>query len=112
MSKQPYIPLYTGDWLKDPRLSLCSAATRGVWMDLLCAMHDPDRCGILRGTTEQLARLARCSTAEADLALNELQTTRAADVIQRNGSWEVANRRMVRESITREKRRLSGSKGG
>lgn len=110
--KQPYFPFYTGDWLKDPRLSLCSPTTRGVWIDLICAMHEFDRSGELRGTSEELARLARCSTVELEVALTDLQNKRAADVIQRNGSWIIANRRMKREADIRAKRQQSGSKGG
>ncbi len=110
--KYPHIPLYTGDWMKDTELSLCQPATRGVWIDLLCAMHDRNRCGELRGTSEQLSRLARCSPVELEAALTDLQTTGAALVEQRNGSWAIANRRMKREADTREKRALAGSIGG
>jgi len=112
MKKFPHICFYTGDWMKDPRLSLCKPATRGVWIDLLCAMHEFDRSGELRGTTDQLARLARCSTEELVSALTELQTTGAADLLQRNGTWAIANRRMKKEAITREKRAVAGSIGG
>lgn len=110
--KLPHIPFYTGDYMKDPHLSLCTSATRGIWMDLLCAMHEADRSGELRGTSEQLARLARCSTVELVQALTDLQTSRAADVEQRNSIWYVANRRMKREAATREKRSQAGSLGG
>lgn len=103
MSKLPYIPLYTGDWLKDPSLSICAPAARGVWMDLLCAMHEAGRLGELRGTIEQLARVARCSTAELVQALTELQATGAAIVKERNGIYSVVNRRMKREAELREK---------
>jgi len=112
MKKLPHIPFYTGDWMKDPAVSLCTPATRGVWIDLLCAMHELGRLGELRGTTEQIARLARCSTAELIQALTELQTTGAAEVQERNSSWVIANRRMKREAATREKRAVAGSKGG
>lgn len=112
VSKQPYIPFYTGDWLKDPAISVCTPATRGVWIDLLCAMHEHGRSGELCGTATQLARLARCETSELIQALTELQTTSAAEVQNRNGSWTIANRRMQREASTREKRSLAGSQGG
>lgn len=75
-------------------------------------MHERDRCGELRGTSEQLARLARCSTVELEEAFTDLQTTEAAEVQNRNGIWEVANRRMKKESSTRVKRADAGSKGG
>jgi hypothetical protein len=110
--KHPHIPLYTGDWMKDTELSLCTPATRGVWIDLLCAMHERNRSGELRGTSEQLARLARCSTVELDQAFTDLQTTGAAIVDNRNGIWTIANRRMRREAITRERRQQAGSIGG
>jgi len=112
MAKMPYLPLYTGDWLKDPRLTMCQPASRGVWIDLLCAMHELDRCGELCGTAEELAALARCSTVQLLQALTDLQNKRAAEVIQRNGSWVIANRRMLREAVTRRKRQEAGSYGG
>jgi hypothetical protein len=97
MSKLPYLQLFSGDWLKDPQLSLCAPATRGVWIDLICAMHELDRSGELRGTKEQLSRLARCSTVDLALALTDLQTSKAAEVTERNGVVTVRNRRMWRE---------------
>ena len=112
MSGSPHIQFYTGDWLKDPRLSLCHPATRGVWLDLLCAMHELDRLGTLRGTSEELSRLARCTTVELEAALTDLQNKLAADVEYRNGNWVITNRRMRREAETRQKRRLAGSLGG
>lgn len=98
--------------MKDCELSLCTPATRGVWIDLLCAMHERNRSGELRGTCDQLARLARCSTVELDQALTDLQTTGAAIVDNRNAIIVIANRRMKREAETREKRAIAGSIGG
>jgi hypothetical protein len=97
MSKNPYIPLYTGDWLKDPALTICEPSTRGIWMDLICVMHELDRTGELRGTTDKIARLARCSTEQLKSALTELQITGAALVTERNGIVTLTNRRMKRE---------------
>jgi hypothetical protein len=110
--KLPHIQFYPGDWLKDPRLSLCSPSARGVWIDLICAMHELDQSGQLCGTTEELSRLARCSTVELTHALIDLQNKRAADVTQRSGGWVVANRRMKREAERRAKRVAAGSIGG
>jgi hypothetical protein len=107
-----YMKFNIGDWLTDPRLSLCSPLARGVWIDLLCAMYQLDRIGELRGTTEELARLARCSTVEFVTAMTDIQNKLAGDVEQRNGSWLIANRRMKREADIREKRQQAGSIGG
>lgn len=86
----------------DAELSKCSSATRGVWIDLLCAMHQSGRSGELRGTTDQIARLARCSTAELTQALTELQTTGTADVTFRNNDVVIGNRLMKREAKERK----------
>jgi hypothetical protein len=111
--KQPGFYLYTGDWKKDPAVTACSPATRGIWIDLLCAMHDSDSGGTLSGTREQLARIGRCSPAEVAAALDELSSTGAAEIAYSgvtgnaevrpcSGIVTVANRRMAREAKTRE----------
>jgi hypothetical protein len=102
MTKAPAIQFYIGDWLKDPKLSMCSPSTRGIWMDLLCAMHELDRSGLITGTTDQLARLCRCTAVEISVAVSELKETKAADVTERNGIVTVINRRMLREAKSRE----------
>jgi hypothetical protein len=73
-------------------------------------MHENNRSGELRGTKEQLSRLARCSTVEFVEAVTELQTSLAADVVFRNDVYTIQNRRMKREFSMREKRSQAGSK--
>ena len=87
--KSNSLHLYTGDWLTDPALSLCTPATRGVWVDLICYMHRSNQGGKLIATREQLARYARCSSVILDQAISELQTTRTADIYERNGTVTV-----------------------
>ena len=101
MAKLPWFKFFPTWWLGDTELSKCSSATRGVWMDLLCAMHQSGRSGELSGTTDQIARLARCSTAELTQALTEIQATGTADVTFRNNDVTVINRLMKREAKTR-----------
>jgi hypothetical protein len=75
-------------------------------------MHENGRSGVIRGTTEQLSRIARCSAPEMTHALDELTSSKTASILFENGNWVVANRRMQREHATREKKQLAGSKGG
>jgi uncharacterized protein YdaU (DUF1376 family) len=105
VKKQPGFYLYTGDWKKDTALSLCSTSTRGIWIDLLCAMHDAGSVGRLSGTIEQLSVLARCSPTEMSTALSEITSTQAASVAHHNGIVTVINRRMDREAKARESAR-------
>lgn len=100
--KLPAIQLYTGDWLKDPNLSMCSAATRGIWMDFLCRAHELGRSGQITGTAEQFARLCRCTAADFVAAADELSTTGTATVRKQNDLYTITNRRMRRDYEERE----------
>jgi hypothetical protein len=66
MDKLPFFKFYPGDWMKDPALRSVSIAARGLWIDMLCLMHESDRRGYLQHATgkpvtaEQLARMTGC----------------------------------------------------
>ena len=101
--KLPYLPFYIGDWRKDTALSLCTPATRGIWIDLLCAMHELNRSGQITGTIDQLSRVCRCTAVEMTSAINELSVTGAALVTKRDDKITIINRRMKRENEERRK---------
>lgn len=107
MSKAPpAFQFYPSDWLGDPQLSKCKPATRGVWIDLLCAIYQLNRSGILCGTLEQLARTARCRTEELTDALTDLKATGTAGITERNGNVRIVSRRMERDAKKREMWRI------
>jgi len=112
--KMPWMQFCVMDWLSDPDLSRCHAVTRGIWADFLCAMHINGRSGQITGTSEELARIGRCTPAEIEQALVEIRTTNTGEVIKRevpgsNGNvtviYTVCNRRMKREAKAREQTR-------
>lgn len=101
--KFPFIQCFTGDWLKDPAVSMLSPAARGIWWDFICVMHESDRSGTVTGSRPMLARLVRCSTDELGGALNEFLLCKTAEVGEDvNGIVTVTNRRMRREYLERE----------
>jgi hypothetical protein len=108
--KTPAFQLYTGDWKKDPELGLCSPATRGIWIDLICSMHDNDRCGMVEGTPRELARLSRCDTDEMVEAITELERSKAAEVSRSGNTVTVINRRMFDEYQERKASQLRQQK--
>lgn len=112
MAKAPYFPFYPGDWMKDPSLSMCAPATRGIWSDLLCVIHELNQGGTASGSAEQLARACRCTVAEFVAAADELAATGTADISQRNGRYHIHSRRMERDLKTRAEREAAGSAGG
>ena len=100
---------FPGDWMKDPNLSKCSAATRGIWMDLLCAMHENGRTGIITGTITELAQMCRCSEQEMRYTIVTLRRNEVAEIRKCNArkqSVTVVNRRMNREHKAREAHKL------
>lgn len=108
MAKVPSFPYYPGDWLKDPAVSSMTPASRGIWWDLISRMHENNRSGEVSGTVEQLSRMARCSIAEMQIAIEEIDTTCAGSVTRhengRRSSLVVTlrNRRMYRSAKARK----------
>lgn len=45
--KYPAFLFYPESWLADNKLSLCSYQTKGVWIDLICRMHQSEKYGYL-----------------------------------------------------------------
>ena len=60
MAKRPAFLFYPGDWLRNANLRRCSREERGVWIDVLCLMHDSDSRGILRWSLEEIADAVAC----------------------------------------------------
>ena len=115
MAKLPSFQFYPGDWMKDPSLRACSLATRGLWIDMLCLMHESSRRGYLQHPTSnpvtaaQLARMTGCATDEIDGLLQELET---AGVCSRTEHGTYYSRRMVRDENKRKACSEAGKKGG
>lgn len=79
--KRPYIHFYVGDWTANSKLRRCSFHERGIWMDVLCLLHDSDEVGILRWPLKDLAQAVGCK--ESDLkSLAEKEVLRGANTNQ------------------------------
>jgi len=114
MAKMPAFQFYPGDWLKDPAVRSVSLAARGLWIDMLCLMHESPRRGYLQHangkpvTAEQLARMTGCSTDEVSRLLQELDD---AGVFSCTEHGVIYSRRMVRDEQIRQVRREAGRLG-
>ena len=117
MSKLFYFPFYPGDWMKDPDLMVCSHFARGLLVDLLCAMFEAKRRGVLASadgvtpwTNEQIVGLSPGgSMADKLAALEELEVNL---VLKRDCNGCLYSSRLVRDEEIRQKRAKAGSKGG
>lgn len=114
-AKLPSFQFYPGDWFKDPALRAVSLAARGLWIDMLCLMHESPRRGYLQHasgkpvTRQQLARMTGCSMEELAQLLEELAD---AGVYSTTEEGIIFSRRMVRDEEFRQIRQEAGRKGG
>jgi hypothetical protein len=111
--KRPAFQFYPGDWQRDAALRSCSVAARGLWMEMLCVMHQGEPYGhlVINGkavTPEQLARMVGATVKEITKWWVELED---AGVFS-STEGKPFSRRMVRDERIRNIRADSGRLGG
>lgn len=99
-----WIKFYPANWLGDPGLRTCSAAARGLWIDMLCLMVNASPYGHLKLGRKKidvptLAGLTNIPPGRVEKLLAELQK---AAVFSVTNHGVIYSRRMVRESKWRE----------
>lgn len=112
--KRPSFQFYPADWRKDPCLSVCSLAARGLWIELMCIAHESAEYGVLSingkaMTDHQIARSVGESVASVTRLLAELE---AAGVFSRDDKGAIFSRRMRKDEHIREVRAQAGRLGG
>lgn len=112
--KRPAFQFYPADWRKDADLQSCSIGARGLWIEMLCVMHECAPYGHLcvNGrpmTDEQLARLVGESVKSTAKWLSELES---AAVFSKDDQGRIYSRRMVKDERLRNIRAEAGAKGG
>lgn len=58
--RRPSLQFYPGDWQSNPKLRRCSHAEKGIWLDVLCLLHDQDEYGIIRWPLHEIASAVHC----------------------------------------------------
>jgi hypothetical protein len=114
MSARPYLQFFPSDWRGSTSLKLVSMAARGLWIEMLCIMHEAEPYGHLMHKGKQvsvsgLGAMVGASAADVESWLKELLDHGVCEA-KRNGVLFSA--RMVRDAATRERNRDNGKKGG
>lgn len=112
--KRPAFQFYPADWRKDPALSACSLAARGLWIELMCIAHEGGTYGVLSINGKpmapaQIARMVGESPAAVVKLLAELED---AAVFSRDEQGCIYSRRMVKDEHVRNVRADAGRLGG
>lgn len=111
MAKQPYIPLYTGDYLKDTRM--LTLEVRGAWVDIMILMWVSEEKGTITGTLDEFALALGCSFKKANTIIGILRDKKICDfTVLANGHLKLSSRRMLRDIEIKEVRKKAGSLGG
>lgn len=94
-----WMKFWPQDWERDSCLADCSLAAQGLWIRMLCLMHEASPRGHLVQNGKQvsdtkLARASRISEREVLRLVNELE---AEGVFSRTPEGTIFSRRMVRD---------------
>ena len=110
----PYFNFYPADWLTDLSLRLCSAETRGVWIDLLCHMSlSPERGFlILNGHVLDEKGIQKLSGLNPKRFRKVFQELTSFGIIRADENGRFYSKRMVGDEHLRQVRREVGRKGG
>lgn len=113
--KMPAFQFYPGDWRKDPGVQALDYETRGIWLEILCLMHESDERGVLllNGRLMPLEALARLLGLTNSKLNKHLAKLLAHGVIrQREGDGALYSKRMVADEHLRQIRQEAGREGG
>lgn len=112
--KRPSFQFYPGDWLNDAALRMVSVGARGLWIDMICLMHQGSDYGYLKVNGKvilnaNLARMCGSTLHEVEGWIKELQD---AGVFSVDDDGCIFSRRMIRDEQVRQSRASGGIKGG
>lgn len=112
--KRPSFQFYPADWRKDPALSTCSIAARGLWIELMCVMHEAEIYGVLsiNGSPMSIQQIARTVGESAQVVTKLMDELRNAGVFSIDENGCVYSRRMVKDERIRNLRSDAGRLGG
>lgn len=62
--KRPSFQFYPGDWTGNSNLRRCTHAEKGVWLEVMCLMHDQAEYGVLRWPLKEIVEAVKCKPAD------------------------------------------------
>ena len=111
--KRPSFQFYPSDWLRDTALRTCSIGARGLWIDMICYMHEGNPYGYLKVGNKvilasNLSAMVGATLEQVEGWLHELSDAGVFDF----EDGVICSRRMIRDENIRKIRAEGGSKGG
>lgn len=113
--KSPAFQFYPADWRKDPGVQALGYFERGVWLEILCLMHESSERGVLllNGLPMPVMALANILGLDKQNLEDALSTIKAYGVAKvRESDGALYSKRMVSDERLTQVRREAGNKGG
>lgn len=112
--KRPSFQFYPSDWLRDTALRSCSTGARGLWMDMICFMHEGEPYGHLKVKDKVIltSNLSRMVGETLEVVEGWLLELFQAGVYDTTENSVIFSKRMVRDENLRQQRAAGGIKGG
>jgi hypothetical protein len=110
----PWVKFFTSDWRSDPELRSCGLAARGLWIEMICLMHEAVPYGhlVINGKPPADFALARQVGATLRELRSGLQELAANNVYSVTDAGVIFSRRMVRAAERSRTNQINGAKGG
>lgn len=110
----PWLKFYTSDWRSDPALKICSLAARGLWIEIICLMHEAHPYGhlLLNGNSPTDAQLGVLVGAPPEQITEILGELESAGVFSRTRAGVIYSRKLTRMAKKAATARINGRRGG
>ena len=99
MTATSWLKFYPSDWRGDAGLRGCTFAARGLWIDLICIMHEATPYGhlLIHGKPPSYYRIAQVIGADRKQVKRMMLQLKNRGVFSVNSRGEIYSRRMVRD---------------
>ena len=121
LRNQPYIKFFPKDWLSDDKLKECCAESHGVYINLMCIMHQSQEYGVIllkqkhkqnskqiQNFAKQLAKQLPFDVAEIERGITEL----VEEGVLQIEDDRLSQKRMIKDAYLSDVRASAGSEGG
>lgn len=111
--KRPAFQFYPADWRKDVELRSCSLAARGLWIDLMCVMHECEPYGhlVLNGKPMTPAQIVNQIGGSEGLVRKLLVELLDSGAARKTADGVIYSKRMVEDERVRNARAEGGKVG-
>jgi len=114
MAKLPWFQFYPSDWLNDPGVRSLTHHDKGIWIDIICLMHQMENRGYLAINGKKIDEntFSRLVGLDKQILSRSLSKMKELGIFSETEDGTIYCRRMVKDEYIRQVRIKAGKKGG